>query len=218
MPQKQNANHAPAAAPAPGTWTNREAYLLALTCLVVGILIGYLFHGSSAPVVTTAGQGTPAASAPGAPAPGGDPTHSAEALQPLAAPLLTALKAEPKNVKVLVQLGNLYYDNHVYPEAIQYYTKALELEPNDVNVRTDLGTSYWYSGFPDKAVAEYEQSLKVQPTHAQTMFNMGIVRMEGLKDAKGAIASWEKLLATNPGYPEKERVLALIAQAKQKAP
>jgi cytochrome c-type biogenesis protein CcmH/NrfG len=216
VPQKQNSHHAPAASP--GTWTSREAYLLALTCLVVGILIGYLFHGSSTSVVTTAGQGTPAAGAPGAPATGGDPTHSAEALQPLAAPLLTALKAEPKNVKVLVQLGNLYYDNHVYPEAIQYYTKALELEPNDVNVRTDLGTSLWYAGFPDKAVAEYEKSLKVQPNHPQTMFNLGIVKMEGLKDAKGAIAAWEKLLVTNPGYPERERVTALIAQAKQKSP
>jgi len=208
VPQTEN----PAPAGGAATWTSREAYLLALVCLMVGILIGYLFHGSSAPVAPV-GQtlATPAAPAaqPGAPA---------ESLQPLAAPLLMAIKADPKNVKALVDLGNLYYDHRIYPQAIEYYTKALELNPNDVNVRTDLGTSYWYSGFADKAVAEYEKSLKVDPTHAQTMFNLGIVRMDGLKDPAGAIAVWQKLLATNPGYPEKDRVLALIAQAKQQKP
>jgi cytochrome c-type biogenesis protein CcmH/NrfG len=203
------------AAPGAATWTTREAYLLALVCLLVGILIGYLFHGSSAPAPGSAGPTTPAETAPAAMPPAGGPTHSAEALQPIAAPLLMAIKADPKNVQALVELGNLYYDNHVYPQAIEYYTRALELKPDDVGVRTDLGTAYWYSGFADKAVAEYAKSLKLQPTHAQTLFNLGIVRMDGLNDPAGAIAAWEKLLATNPTYPEKDRVLALIAQAKQ---
>jgi len=208
VPENQNA-----AAPGTATWTSREAYLLALVCLMVGILIGYLFHGSSAPVATVgqAGAMPPQAAAPSA----GSPTHSAEALAPMAAPLLMAVKADPKNVEALVQLGNLYYDNHVYPQAIEYYARALEMKPDDANVRTDLGTAYWYSGFPDKAIVEYEKSLKVQPGHAHTLFNMGIVRMEGLKDPAGAIAAWEKLLAANPDYPEKDRVRALIAQAKQ---
>jgi tetratricopeptide (TPR) repeat protein len=210
VPENQNS------AAAPATWTSREAYLLALVCLMVGILIGYLFHGSSAPVAT-AGPAAATQTVPAAPS-AGSPTHSAEALEPMAAPLLMAVKADPKNVAALVQLGNLYYDNHVYPQAIEYYARALEMKPDDANVRTDLGTAYWYSGFPEKAIVEYEKSLKVQPGHAHTLFNMGIVRMEGLKDPAGAIAAWEKLLAANPGYPEKDRVRALMAQARQSKP
>ncbi|MBI3670691.1 MAG: tetratricopeptide repeat protein, partial [Acidobacteria bacterium] len=161
--------------PSGGTWTSREAYLLALVCLMLGLVVGYMFRGSAAVPgavpVTTAGVTPPAGASP---APSAPPT--AESLQPLAAPLLAALKADPKNADTLVQLGNLYYDNHVYPQAIEYYTRALELRPNDPNVRTDLGTAFWYSGFAEKAVAEYQKSLAANPTHANTLFNVGVVR------------------------------------------
>jgi hypothetical protein len=46
------------------------------------------------------------------------------------------------------------------------------------------------------------------------MMNMGIVKLNGLSDSKGAIAIWEKLLRDNPQFPEKQKVRDLIAQAK----
>ena len=201
-----------------GAWSSREAYLLGLVCLMAGLLIGYLFRGSSSPLAT---GGQPVFNSPGqVPATGGSmapvagPPATAESLQPLAAPLLAAVRVDPRNVEALVQLGNLYYDHQVYPQAIEYYSRALELKPNDVNVRTDLGTAYWYSSLPQQAVKEYEKSLAINPSHPNTLFNMGIVRAQGLKDPAGAIAAWEKLLKTNPDYPEKQRVLNLIAQTK----
>ncbi len=193
-----------------GSWTSREAYLLALVCLTAGLLIGYIFRGSPAPPPTTVGATAPAPGTP--PAPGALPT--AESLQPLAAPLLAALKADPRSFETLVQLGNLYYDHRIYPEAIEYYTRALEVRPNEVNVRTDLGTAFWYSGFPQKGVAEYEKSLAIDPAHANTLFNLGVVRSDGLKDYAGAIAAWEKLLKSNPQYPERQRVLDLMEKAR----
>lgn len=197
-----------------GMWTSREAYLLALACLVGGLLIGYLLRGAS-PAVPAAAVATPAATPASAPAPAAPPT--AEAVQPLAAPLLAALKANPNNADTLIQVGNLYYDQRVYPQAIEYYTRALVIRPNDANVRTDLGTAYWYSGLAQQAVAEYDKALKQVPTHANALFNMGVVRSDGLHDYKGAVAAWEKLLASNPQYPEKQRVLDLIAKAKSQA-
>lgn len=191
-----------------GYWSSREAYLLALVCLLSGLVMGYLFHGSSAPAPATvaAAQGS-------APAAQGMPT--ANDLNPLAAPLLAALKTDPNNHEVLVQLGNLYYDHQVFAEAIDYYSRALAIRPNDVNVRTDLGTAFWYSGFPEKAVAEYEKSLAVDPKHMNSLFNMGVVRLEGLKDAPGAITSFERLLALNPPPPQRARAVELLARARQ---
>jgi tetratricopeptide (TPR) repeat protein len=195
------------------TWTSREAYLLALVCLTVGLLLGYIFRGS-APIAGS----LPAAAGAVAPATGGPTNRGAtptvESLQPLVAPLLATLKANPKNFETLVEIGNVYYDHGVYPEAIEYYARALELRPNDVNARTDLGTAFWYGGFPEKAVAEYQKSLAVDPTHANTLFNLGVVRSEGLKDFPGAVAAWEKLLQLHPDYPEKQRVLELIKRAR----
>jgi cytochrome c-type biogenesis protein CcmH/NrfG len=196
-------------------WSSREVLLLALVCLTLGLVVGYMFRGpsASAPVASAPTPAGGAAQPTGAPS-SAPPAPTAESLQPLAAPLLAALRADPKNFDTLVQLGNLYYDNKVYPPAIEYYTRALELRPKEVNVHTDLGTAYWYSNFPDKAVKEYEKSLAIDLTHANTLFNLGIVRAQGLNDNAGAIAAWEKLLQTNPQYPQKQRVLELIAQAR----
>ncbi len=77
-----------------GSWTSREAYLLALVCLTAGLLIGYILRGSSPPSPATVGATVPAPGTP--PAPGALPT--AESLQPLAAPLLAALKADPREL------------------------------------------------------------------------------------------------------------------------
>lgn len=191
-------------------WTTREVYLLALVCLMFGSIAGYMLQGREA---RTPQMGASAATVNAAPA----AKPSAQDLQMLAAPLLAALKVEPGNADTLVQLGNLYYDHQVYPEAIEYYSRALAVRPKDVNVRTDLGTAYWYSGFPQRAVAEYEKSLAVDPRHANTLFNLGVVRLEGLKDPAGATAALEKLLATNPTAPQRGRAEELIARARAQA-
>lgn len=192
------------------TWTSREAYLLAMVTLFCGLIVGYLFHG------TTATQNPVGVSAPAATATvPANQTASPEQLRIMVQPMLDAARVNPSDPEPLIQVGNTYYDHHFYKEAIQYYDKALALRPNDVNVRTDMGTAYFYTGDPRRALQEFERSLKVQPNHAQTLFNMGIVKSEGLKDSAGAVAAWERLLATNPDYPEKQRVQDLIEKAKK---
>jgi cytochrome c-type biogenesis protein CcmH/NrfG len=198
--------------PAPtSTWTAREAYLLAVVCLVVGLALGYMLRGSSAPVVSAASAPAAAPSTPAA-----NPAAPAGDVGLQAAPLKVALAADPKNVDLLVQLGNLYYDKRVFATAIDYYQRALELRPNEVNVRTDLGTAYWYSGLPQKAIEEYKRSLQVDPGHAQTLFNMGVVYKEGLKDPAAAVAAWEKLLKLHPDYPGRERIQGMIEELKKR--
>ena len=212
MPQRisKTLNHSEPEIPAEArdVWTPREAYLLALVCLLSGLVLGYLFHGSSpaGAAMSVSASAPPAGNAPAMP--------SAQDLTAITAPLLTALKAEPKNAATLTRLGDIYYDHQVFPEAIQYYVRALEVEPKNVNVRTDLGTAYWYSGFPEKAVAEYEKTLAIDPAHVNTVFNMGVVRLEGLQDAAGAVKYFEKLLTMNASAQQKEKAQELLAKAK----
>ncbi len=196
-----------------GAWTSREAYLLALVCLLAGGALGYLLRGSSSPVPAAASV---AASSPATSAPATQ--NSALNLQPLettAAPLEAALKTDPKNADLLIQLGNLYYDHQSYSQAIGYYRRALELRPNDVNVRTDMGTAYWYSGNAQQAVSEYKKSLALDPKHAQTLFNLGVVYKDGLKNPALALATWEKLLSLYPQHADRARIESLMASARQ---
>ena len=123
------------------------------------------------------------------------------------------LANDPKNAQAAVEIGNRLYDAQRWAEAIPYYQQALALKP-DVNVSTDLGTSLWNAGRPDDALTQFERSLALDAKHAQTLFNIGIVRLNGKSDPAGAVAAWERLLSTNPTYPELPRVQQLIADAK----
>lgn len=199
-------------------WSSAQAYTLAVMCLLLGLAVGFLVRGSAAAPV--AGTIVPAApqqtSLPQMPGMGGMPVPSNNDLVEKAlTPKLEAVKRNPKDVATLTDIGNTYYDAKMYREAIRFYGDALKVAPGNVNVRTDMGTAYWYLGDADHAVAEFEKSLAHEPTHAQTLFNLGIVKWQGHKDGRGAIAAWQKLLQSNPNYPERQNVEQLIEQARR---
>ncbi len=70
-------------------------------------------------------------------------------------------------------------------------------------------------GRPDEAIAQFNKSLAINPTHPQTLFNLGIVKRDGKQDPAGAVQAWEKLLAANPTYAERDKVQQLLDQLKQ---
>jgi cytochrome c-type biogenesis protein CcmH/NrfG len=195
-----------------GYWRASQSYVLATITLVVGVVVGYLIHGSAVPT-NTALAGSSSGGFSSSLETGqqqSDPVRIANGVEPL----LAQLKARPNDVELLVQIGNQYYDGHLYGKAIEFYKQALSRRPDDVDVRTDMGTAIWYSGDAEGAIREYEASLKYQPTHAQTLFNMGIVKWQGKHDPKAALESWQKLLATNPGYPDRQKVEQMMQQAQ----
>lgn len=200
-------------------WTATQAYVLAVICLVVGIALGYFIRGSASPAQpATTSSVAPSSGAPnGAMGPGQlqpiPQQQSPDVVAAAAKPMLDALKANPNDWDKLVQLGNLYYDNNVFPEAITYYQRAVKIRP-DANVLTDLGTSYFNTGDSKSALAKYDEALKIDPKLVNALLNTGIVKWQGLKDPKGAIEVWEKLLRDNPNYGDKQKVQELIERAK----
>jgi tetratricopeptide (TPR) repeat protein len=124
------------------------------------------------------------------------------------------LASDPKNVRANMELGNRLYDAGRYAEAIPYYQQAFALDPRNVNVSTDLATALFYAGRPDEALVQFDRSLAIDPKHGQTLFNVGIVRRDGKQDPKGAIAAWERLLASVPDYADAGKVRTMIAELK----
>ena len=204
-------------------WSTTQAYTLAVVCLLLGGAIGYLLRGSE-PTTVVPAQAAQTAQTPavgmgpgqipgfgGVPGSGTSPEMTDKAAQPM----LEALKKNPKDAETLAKLGNLYYDSQLYAKAIEYYGQALKVTPSNPDIRTDMATAMFYMGDSDKALAEFEKSLSYKPNHPNTLFNMGIVKWQGKKDVKGAIAAWEQLLKSNPGYPERQKVEELLGKAKE---
>jgi tetratricopeptide (TPR) repeat protein len=199
-------------------WTSVQAYTLAVICLLVGIASGWFIHGSRSPAATAAETASASAPAVGN-ANGGAQTPTPAQMQKMAdtqaGPLIEKLKADPANAGLLENIGNVYYDAQQFPTAIDYYQRALKVEPANTGVRTDMATAYWYTGNADVAIAEFQKSLSYEPNKANTLFNLGIVEWQGKMDIDKAVATWQKLLDTNPNYEGKDKVLELMAQAKK---
>lgn len=184
-------------------------WLSAIAGALFGVMAGYIIGaGRPASVTTPTGAVPPAASATASP---GATDAQVQALH-------DRIGREPGSAKAQIDLGNLLYDAARYQEAIGHYQKALELDPKNVNVSTDLGTALWYTGRPDEALAQFQESLAIESNHPQTLFNIGIVRMEGKQDRAGAIEAWERLLAANPAYPDAAKVRQSIEKARGASP
>jgi cytochrome c-type biogenesis protein CcmH/NrfG len=200
------------------TWTGVQAYTLAVVCLLLGMAGGWLIRGSQSPAAAAPAM---AASAPAPAGMGGaanaqpTPEQLKQMADTQAAPLIEKLKSDPNNPELLASIGNFYYDAQQYPTAVDYYGRALKAKPSDAAVRTDMATAYWYMGNADTAIAEFNKSLTYEPNKPNTLFNLGLVKWQGKMDINGAVADWQKLLATNPNYEAKDKVEQMIAEAKK---
>lgn len=115
-----------------------------------------------------------------------------------AAPQLERLKSDPNNSALLAQVGAIYYSNHQFQQAADWYSKAMEFDPKNVALRTKLASSLYREGDADGAIKELKQALIYDPKDANALFDLGMIKLQGKQDGKGAIAAWQQLLKSNP--------------------
>ena len=175
--------------------------------VLFGVIVGYVIGANQQPAGTAPVAASTAAAAP---ASGSAPVVNEQELQAYK----NVLASDPKNLRANVELANRLYDAGRYSDAIPYYQQAFALDPKNVGVSTDLATALYYAGRADDALAQFDKSLSIDPKHAQTLFNVGIVKRDGKNDVKGAIAAWERLLTAVPDYPDAAKVRTMIGELK----
>jgi len=195
-------------------WTSIQAYTLSVICLLIGLAGGWFIRGSQG---SSAVPAVAAAQAPNESAAQPSREQMKRMAEKQAEPLLVQLRTDPDNQDLLVKIGNIYYDTQQFPTAIEYYQRALKAKPTDTSVRTDMATAYWYAGNPDTAIAEFKHALADEPNKPNTLFNLGVVQWQGKMDVQAALATWQKLLDTNPNYEGKGKIVELMAQVRKHA-
>jgi len=134
-----------------------------------------------------------------------------------AEPLLAKLKDDPKNADLLIQTGKIYLSTHQFKQAAEYFGKSLEVKPKNVPIRTLMASCLYYGGDVDGALQQLSQATTDDPKDANSLFNLGMIRWQGKKDAKGALAAWGQLLRNNPELEPNKRaqVEKLMADVRQ---
>lgn len=183
----------------------QESLVYIIVALLVGLLGGFLIFS-----VTNKNKG---AAAPAVPMGSGSPADYT--MRITEAEKIVA--QDPKNYLVWVQLGNDYFDTEQPQKAVNAYAKALEIDPNhqnSANVLTDQGVMYRKMGLFDKAIANFEKANQIDPRHAQSLFNLGVVYANDLKQNDKAIAAWQKYLAIDGMSPQGQQVKAMVDELK----
>ena len=183
----------------------QENLVYIIVALLVGLLGGFLIFSISNKNKTAAVPAMPMGS--GSPADYSQRITEAEKI----------VAKDPKNYQVWVQLGNDYFDTDQPQKAVNAYDKALEIDSanqSTPNVLTDQGVMYRKMGLFDKAIANFEKANKLNPAHAQSLFNLGVVYANDLKQTDKAIAVWTRYLAIDGMSPQGQQVKAMVEELK----
>ncbi|MDO8744978.1 MAG: tetratricopeptide repeat protein [Candidatus Brocadiaceae bacterium] len=107
---------------------------------------------------------------------------------------------EPNSARACSNLGNTYFKNNRYEDAIQMYKKSLTLPYSYPFIHFNLGATYEKVGLIDEAIEEYKASISRNNDNTLAFNNLGTVYdKQGLYDL--AIEAYTNALTNNPYFP-----------------
>jgi tetratricopeptide (TPR) repeat protein len=193
----------------PKRWENLPTYGLAVVCLLLGAIVGYLAHPKR-PTLGNASQ-VPLAAADGRMP---SPEQLKHMVDKTLEPSLIALQKDPNNASLLSNIGVEYARAQQFETAVSYFERAVKAKPT-ADGYVILARAYYFAGSKEKALAALNHALELDPKSGNALINLGSLKLQVLNDPKGAIEAWQLLIKDYPNFPERAKVEQLIAQAKQ---
>jgi type IV pilus assembly protein PilF len=75
-------------------------------------------------------------------------------------------------------LGEVYFEQGNYSEALREFLKAESLYPDDPFLQNDLGLTYKAKKNPDLAISHFKKALALKPDYASAKNNLGTVYLD----------------------------------------
>ena len=190
---------------------HRNPWFTLVLGLMVGLVLGYVFaERQSVPSAAATPRQAGAATQSGLPE-GHPPVEAgaggaeAQRLSQQASELQRMLAQSPDDPRLMVALGNLYFDGGRWTEARMWYERSLEIDATDPNVVTDLAVVYRNLQQPDRALPLLDQAIGLDAEHWQAWYNKVIVLQLDLHqhdEAAAALARLKEIAATNREVPD----------------
>ncbi len=106
--------------------------------------------------------------------------------------------ANQSPAEAALTLGNTYYDQKRWGEAIAQYQFAIAGGIDNPDVHTDLGNCFRFTGVPAKALEQYRLAQTQDPRHEHSLFNTATLYTEVLHDTPKALETWREYLKRFP--------------------
>ncbi len=116
----------------------------------------------------------------------------------------------------LARLGDKYFENNRFEEAIVVYEKVLKLNPDDVDTYNDMGLALYYTGKSDIAIETLRKGTEVMPSFQRIWLSLGFVLTSTGKNEEAKLAL-KKAIDLNPNSEqgrEAKRILGKIMEVQ----
>lgn len=110
-------------------------------------------------------------------------------------PMSSVIRSKLANAHA--DLGKIYFDLGMIPEAVGEYQKALGLGPSYADVHNRLAVCYREQGDHEQALEAFTRALEINPRYVEAYVNLGIL-LRRMGREEQAVTAWEKALALDP--------------------
>lgn len=113
---------------------------------------------------------------------------------------LSTLEREPRSARACSNLGNAYFHDKRYEEAVKMYKRALTFQYTYPFIHFNLGATYEKIGLINEAIEEYKASISNNNDNTLAYNNLGtLYDKQGLYDL--AIEAYRQALMSSPYSP-----------------
>ena len=177
----------------------RNPWFMLVVGLMAGLVIGYVLAEQEQvpPAPSPAGgeASLPAGHPPveGASTAPPDADRARRALEAQAREIEGLLEDNPDDHRLMVALGNLYFDAGRWAEARDWYERALERSPDDAQVITDLAVVSRNLKQFERALQLLDEAIDLDPDLWQAWYNRVVVLHFDLHRHEEAVRAFEEL-------------------------
>jgi len=113
------------------------------------------------------------------------------------ATMKNAIDLNTDDITNFVNLGNIYYKEKNYTEALKYLNMGMEKDPGNVLAIKQIAFVYDAMGEKTQAVDAYKVAIAADPTNPDLMYNLGVLYFQQ-KDFQNAANQFEQVAGMTP--------------------
>src|SRR5688500_8238548 len=110
----------------------------------------------------------------------------------------TAVKDNPANFELYVQLGMAHFQAGQFDEALAAFQQAIDLNPNAASAYNGIGRVHYHTGPVRTAIEAYEHAIALDHNYIDPYYGLGILYSAQLGDYDTAIDAFQRGLEHNP--------------------
>lgn len=112
----------------------------------------------------------------------------------------TGLILNPKNYDLHLALGDVYMACGDLDNAIRTYCEAIKVDENKYSAYSKVALALWEKGLVEESVISYHKAIELNPDFDIAQNNLGVVYLDGFKDAQKSVEYFKRAIEINPSY------------------